>query len=54
MLVQKKLTRENVNKLIQEAEEVVARGEQGTLHKITKKISAKYNSGSTVARDLVG
>ena len=31
--------RENMNKLTEEAEDAVAREEQGTLNKITKKIS---------------
>ena len=40
-----------MNRIIQEAEHAAARGEQGTLYKITKKISAQYNSGSSVVRD---
>ena len=46
--------RENMDRMIPEAEDAAARGEQGTLYKITKKISVKYNSGSSVVRDKDG
>ena len=46
--------RENMNRMIQEAEDAAARGEQGTLYKITKKIGAKYSSGSSVVRHKDG
>lgn len=39
---------EHMNNLIPKANGAAAKIEQGTLYRITKKISAKYNSGSSV------
>ena len=46
--------REFINGLISEAEEAARKGEQGTVYRITKKISGKFKSGSSVIRDKNG
>ena len=46
--------REYINGLIREAEEAAGRGEQGTVYRITKRISAKFKGGSSVLRDKDG
>ena len=42
--------REYINGLIRETEEAAAKGKQGTIYRITNKISAKFKGGSRQGR----